>query len=429
MISEQDLRQYFTYLPKNIEIEINGNIYKCNKFCLISFSSILEKLIEKSEDKEKQPCTYLSLTNDLSDIPKDKIDVVLNFIHGLAPFDEQNMSTFEDIFLYYYIASVLGINIIRNRLCSRLTKLVSSDNVSYIYKKLSSYPDFCEPIIRYFDNNDISIFNSFIHENILTEPNNILDSNSLSFFHAFLKNSMNLFQKESIKLSFVQSLNEQTQNSASSLVFYNYIRPEELDHTSIIEIFPRIPLEASPYLSCFKLIANLVKEKQKLTETLKRARNRLNNSIADLEEAKTKRDNRKLQFSESAMRISYEVQTKSSICKQTKEISGQLELLAADVALISVQNEATVRFLDHIDQMYQISDELFKLMQSFYENGGYIFWPGSSVNTLNNSKSLHGFMESLVNDAKIFRPDNNALNNLSRYFLRICDELKQVELI
>lgn len=404
MISASDIRSYFQALPRNFLVEINGVSYKCNKFCLISFSTVLKNLINTDNS--------IKVNDLLKDAPNDKIKNIIEFIHGQESFDETKLSSFDDIFSCYFISASLGISIVKNRLCTQLTSLINADNVEFIYKKLSSFPDFYEPLTRFFNNNSISFFENFIKNNIFSSKDN---HDSFMFLNTFLSNSSNVFQKEDEKLNLVRSIYEKAKND-DSLLLYNCIDCEKLSQETLKTTFIQIPLEEGKFIRCFKLISMLVNEKIKTIDSLRREKNRLLQLNNDLQDEKNKHSDHKSLISMTSSRISLAIQTEAQIKEDASELADKIELLSADVALIPVQNETTIRFLQNVNKMNDISKELNNLMQYFYENFGWLLWPGSSVSTMNDAKSLAELMTDLEKIVSGFRQDQDLLCVLSQVF-------------
>lgn len=403
MLSSSDISSYFKALPRNFTVQINGIDYKCNKLCLIAFSSVFSNQLKKTSCENINSISFNDL---LPNISNDKIKTVLEFIHGQESFDHTKFSSFEDIFDYYFIAASFGITIIKNRLCNQLTSLITSDNVSFIFNKISSFPDFYEPLTRFFDNNSASFFQSFIENNILSSNDN--SYSSFTFLHSFLENSKNVFQKEDLKLDFIQSIHKKEKNQ-QTLLLYNCINADKLSFDTLTNVFLKIPVEEGKFIRCFKLISLLINEKTKTLEQLKREKNKLSQLNNDLQDEKDKHSTHQSLVSLSSNRISLALNSEYQIKQDTANIADKIDLLAADVALIPVQNEATVRFLQNVDKMNEISRELDKLMQSFYDNFGWALWPGSSVSTKNDAKAMHDLMTDLEKIVEVFKLDHDLL--------------------
>lgn len=418
MLSSSDLQSYFQALPRNFIVEINDVDYNCNKFCLISFSTVLSNLIKQNTGNDNT----IKLNDMLKGISNDKIKNILEFIHGKETFDQTKMTSFDDIFDYYYISASLGINIVKNRLCVQLTSLINGDNVGFIYKKLSSFPDFYDPLTHFFDNNNLLFFQNFIETNILPAINE--NDFSFNFLHTFLTNSSNLFKEEDSKLNLVRSVYNKAK-SDDSLFLYDCIDAEKLSRETLKSTFLQIPLEEGKFIRCFKLISMLVNEKIKTTESLKRAKNKLLQLKNDLQDEKDKHSDHKSLVSITSNRISLALQTEAQIKRDTEKIADEIELLAADVALIPVQNETTVRFLQNVNKMDGISKELNKLFLYFYENFGWLLWPGSSVSTMNDAKSLSELMTELDKIVSGFRQDQDYLCILSQVFASSANILRK----
>lgn len=417
MISSSDLRSYFQALPRNFTVEINGVSYNCNKFCLISFSTVFSNLIRNQNAENNNS---IKLDDLLEGISNDKIKNTIEFIHGREPFDQTKLSSFDDIFDYYYISASLGISIIKNRLCAQLTSLINSDNVAFIFKRLSSFPDFYDPLTHFFDRNNLSFFQNFIENNIFSSS----DTNGYSFLRVFLTNSTNVFQTEDLKLNLVRSIFNKAKNE-QSLLLYGCINAEKLSRETLTTTFFKIPLEEGKFIRCFKLISMLVNEKIKTTESLRREKNKLSQLINDLQEEKNKHSDHQSQVSLTSNRISLAIQTEAQIKKDCERIADQIDFLAADVALIPVQNETTIRFLQNVSKMNELSKELNKLMQYFYENFGWLLWPGSSVSTMNDAKSLSELMDELQKIVSGFRQDQDLLCVLSQVFANSSNILRK----
>ncbi|OHT17599.1 hypothetical protein TRFO_00856 [Tritrichomonas foetus] len=398
MISQNDLSAYFKLLPRNFELIINGIAYKCNKLCLMSFSAEISDFIKSNTDSTKYEAII-----EASD---DHIKNIIDFLHGEL-FNPRE----DEYFDYYFIAASLGIEVIRKRIHMNITKVITSDNVTAYYEKLSKYPDFCDPLIRFFDANP-SFFRNFVKENVFHSV----------LIHSLFKNVINMFETEDSKLEFIQTLNSDPKSTDLSL--YQYIYPEKLSNEHLNN-FLQLPYEVSVYTHCFKLISKLLHKKNELNESLNSIKSKTSQIQSDLTFELNIKNSQQQEISQKSNQISNAVQTEEQVRIRAIQLANKLEFLAADVALLSVQNEPTQIFLKNVGEMRKLCVDMHALMKYFYEQGGWLLWPGSSVNSMNYSKELDEAMEQLQIMVDGFEPNSELLCMFSQYFVKICDNIRK----
>ena len=393
MLLRPDLEIFFNKLPKNFKLIINNNNYNCSKLCLNAFSQLIS-------DKLKMDPNLDSYTINI-DAKNENIRYIIDFLHG-GPFEPSDSEFFD----FYYIAASLGIDIIRKRLYEAITKLIAPENVKSIYEKISQFPNFCLPLVRFFDENP-SFFNDFIKNNIL----------KFDFIDSLLANSTQIFETENKKYDFIKNLLDSSKSPDYSIC--KYIYPEKLSEDALDNFLQNLENHFQNTL-CFTLIKNLLNKKRDLLEILNSHQLQLKSAQNDLQIKKKKNDSHKKETSESSNKVHQAVKVEEEVLSNIQLISDRLEYIAADIALLSLQNQTTKNLLSKIENLYNICNEI--------KQGIWLVvtpWQGSNVRA---AGELADAVKGIRKLSTVFEPDPELLCTFSQPYIRIAENLRKIEI-
>ncbi len=361
MLTIDDLHEHFAKIPKDFNMNINDQEYKCNRNILKAFSKVIASL----PDSISTYSIKIS-TNQIA------INTVIDFLHG------KNVNLTENSFEIYAVSAKLDIPILKSRLCNEIESSTTCANFETRYDHLQSFPNYCDPLFQFLNNNK-SYFDK------ITKSKQF----SLPFSKLFLSSCPTFFTNEDEKANFILSIFEcETENPEhDNFSIVSHINlcnlSEETLHLLLTHHFSP---QFSPYLKSYPLFKNQINhitDNQKKLSILQKESNEFETTFDNLRETNNSLSN------EINKLNSHLFNTEINHYKLKKEIESILsEIDQSNRALedITQRNNEYLPFLNEVDNMKSTSSKLVDILQNFYNIGGKTIYPGSSRDALKHSK-------------------------------------------
>ena len=362
MLTLNDLHDHFASIPKNFDLTINNQNYKCNKQVLCTFSKVISTNSQKN-------FTYSC------DIPTNDqaVNTVIDFLHG------GNVNFSENTYEIYLIAAYLDISILKPRLNEMIELSTTKENFDTRYNVLSSFPNYCDPLFKFFAHNKDYFYN-FTKSHIF----------SLPFANFFLASNSNFFISEDEKVNFILAILQNAKDNEiddKNLSIVSHINLCNLDEKSLYS-FLEHPLSSkfSPYLNVFPLFdkqMNIISiNERKLADLTKE----INEVQSTYENEKNTNDSLSNEFN-SLSAQSFNLDVKHYSLKQkVNEVKESIKEARSFLQVIQQRNSEYLPFLEAVDKMNATSINLVNVLQNFYNIGGKTIYPGSSRDALKHSK-------------------------------------------
>lgn len=362
MLTLNDLHDHFALIPRNFDLIINDQTYKCNKQVLCAFSKVISS---NSSSSFTYSCQIP--TNN------EAVNTVIDFLHG------GNVNFSENSYLIYLIAAYLDISILKPRLCELIESSTTRENFEDRYNTLNTFPNYCDPLFIFFTNNK-DYFNTFSKSHILT----------LSFTNSLLASNSSFFNSEDEKVNFILGILENAKDKIIDDKDFTIVSHVNLCNLTekTLYAFLNHPLSPkfSPYLDSFPLFEkqfHIISHNKKKLEDL-------NKEAADVQSTYENESSTNDSLSNdinslNSQLFNLDVQ-RYDFKQKINEVIQSLKDARTLLQAIQQRNNEYLPFLEAVNKMSGISVKLVDILQNFYNIGGKTIYPGSSRDALKHSK-------------------------------------------
>lgn len=362
MLTLNDLHDHFASIPRDFDLIINDQSFKCNKLVMCAFSKVISL---NSQSSSSYSCNIP--TNN------EAINTVIDFLHG------GNVNFSENPYQIYLIAAYLDISILKQRLCDIIESSTTTANFEERYNTLNLFPFYCDPLFHFFINNK-DYFNTFSKSHTLP----------LSFANSFLASSPNFFTSEDEKVFFILGILKNVNDSnvdENDFSIVSHINLCNLTDDSLYS-FLNHPLSPkfSPYLNSFPLFEKQVRiisdNKKKLLNLQKEA-----TDVQSVNENESNTNNSlSNEFNSLNARLfNLDIQ-RFDFRQKIEDIVNLIREARTLLQAIQQRNNEYLPFLEAVNKMNATSVKLVDVLQNFYNIGGKTIYPGSSRDALKHSK-------------------------------------------
>lgn len=386
MLTCEDFALYFQAIPRDFDLKFNGNSVKCNKSCVCGFSKRVRSEVEKDPSIE-------SLSFEV-DVPMDVAENVIEFLHG-----GELKVTSELVFEFFYFAAFMGIEVVSRRVVFDVCDSFTEANFEERFKLLSAFTEFCRPIVVFLDKNP-TLFRRLIHDNVL----------SCDVLTTLVEGGRDIFKSEDERFDFVRTVATEGNN----LALYRTVKSQILSHEKRAELLA-LPVDVQRNCRYFGLISAMMSERDKMANEITALKNQIGHARTELTN---------LQNTPSADETAEEVKNRAR--QRALQIADRLHTIAACAELLAVKSQPTEVLMSTVRSMIKQTEVLMQILHRFYEKGGWLLFPGTSVNSVELGNEWHKYLSHMEEIVMRFDPPVSEAGRIANDFLSNAEGLKEL---
>lgn len=408
MIPISSLQKYFLTIPKDFDLVVNNDHFRCNKQILKAYSELINSKISENPELNQ----YSLKLN----VPVTAVQTILDLIHVKSFHPSEKI-----IFECYTVAATLGIECARIRLTSQIFSLLNESNFANKLKDIILNPNYYVPFINFLEANG-EYAKAFLEKTLISE---FSIEESTYFVSSITKGSNKLFPNEADKLKFICKFLSDIKDFDKPNILSN-LDTSLLDQEAILSLLKQ-SREVQYSLKLFPFLLRLMeirKEKLVTKQQYQDSYDEINQAIEQYQLLISNSEyfdaNKKKQIEET-----------ENLLKKLKifalNSADRLEFFSAVIYMLVVVDKEVLELIENVEHIYQRSLEMYKLQYDFKElRTGKVIYPNGTNEMFDIASKFKECALQFNELVKEFHPDETTVKNISNQLMVFAATLRQI---